>query len=702
MAMHRRARFMTQHSSASTIIPPIVHLWLLRLLVPLGGHKNFISQHGFSNDSTAEFLGLGKWVDPEDESFSPKKVMVDLHKRNTQGERRLNAATTPEYLTANVARIAKLVGLSACECRILEFSTLIHHEPMLLECADSLGQLSSSKVFYVLSVLLGLAESDVRDALSPKGVLSRSALVSIDRTGHATLGEKLNLLSEHFADRMLSSDADPLDLIRDTVAKGSPAQLSIPDYEQISPSLDVLRPYLKRSIASGRKGVNVLMHGPPGTGKSQLAKVLAEELRCELFEVANESENGDAVDAERRLRAFRAAQSFFAQRQSLIVFDEAEDIFDGGQNFFFKRSTAQTRKAWLNRSLEENAVPTFWLTNSIDSLDAALIRRFDMVLELTVPPRKQRERILLESCAGLLEPSAVARLADSEALAPAVVTRAASVVRSIQDELGSDRTAAAFELLIRNTLIAQGHQPIRYNDPNRLPEVYDPMFIQADADLTEVAAGLIQAKSGRLCLYGPPGTGKTAFGRWLAEQMDLPLMVKRASDLMGKYVGETEKRIALAFREAEQGGALLLIDEVDSFLQDRRNAQRNWEVTHVNEMLTQIESFSGVFIASTNLMSGLDQAALRRFDLKVKFDFLNPQQSCELLQRHCLALSFPLPGSNEKSRMKHLKVLTPGDFAAVMRQHRFRPLKCVAELISALEAECRVKGGAPAPIGFIH
>jgi transitional endoplasmic reticulum ATPase len=94
--------------------------------------------------------------------------------------------------------------------------------------------------------------------------------------------------------------------------------------------------------------------------------------------------------------------------------------------------------------------------------------------------------------------------------------------------------------------------------------------------------------------------------------------------LLGAYVGENEQRIAAAFREAEQENAVLLLDEVDSFLQDRRQARQSWEVTLVNEMLTQMESFNGIFIASTNRLDGLDQATLRRFDLKMKFGYLKP------------------------------------------------------------------------------
>lgn len=85
--------------------------------------------------------------------------------------------------------------------------------------------------------------------------------------------------------------------------------------------------------------------------------------------------------------------------------------------------------------------------------------------------------------------------------------------------------------------------------------------------------------------------------------MGRPLLVRRGSDLMSMWLGGSEKNVAEAFREAEAENAVLLIEEVDSFLQDRRGAQRSWEVTLVNEMLTQMESFEGLFIASTNLMT---------------------------------------------------------------------------------------------------
>lgn len=681
-------------------LPPMVRLWLLRIVVPLGAHQEFVQRGGFSNDTLAELLGLGAWIDPDDDEFNPKAVRLALRKLHQDAEDQYRDADLPTCLNNNIARLARLVGLSDIDRRILAFTVILKSERLLDDTADLLGQLSSTKVSHMLAVLLDLPDAQVREALSTQGVLAQSGLVAVDRCGSGTLSGKLELLSDRFADHIVSSEADPIALLRDTVAISEPAQLALDEFAHLGDSLAVLRPYLRHALASGRKGVNIFVHGAPGTGKSQLAKALAADLGSELFEVASEDDDGDPINGERRLRAYRAAQSFFGQRRAMILFDEVEDVFDDGEVLFGRKSTAQSRKAWINRMLEANPVPTVWLSNS-GGLDAAFIRRFDMVFELPVPPRQHRARIIEAACAGLLDTGTVQDLAESEVLAPAVVTRAASVVRAIHEDLGAQGAAKAMTLLIGNTLEAQGHPPLERSVANRLPQTYDAAIVNADADLREIGGGLMRAGCGRLCLYGPPGTGKTAYGRWLAEHMGVPLHVKRASDLMSKWVGENEQNIARAFRQATQDGAVLLVDEVDSFLQDRRGAGSGWEVTLVNEMLTQMESFPGVFIASTNLIEGLDQAALRRFDLKVRFGYLKPAQAWLLLCRQCSVLAIAAPDADLQERLARLEKLTPGDFAAVARQHRFRPLGSPGGFVAALEVECAVKEGARSMLGFL-
>lgn len=700
MVRHQR-HFLNCSACLNRDIPDLVRLWILRLLVPLNGHRELVKENHFLRDDLAYAIGLGHWIDPPDGEFDPHQVRLELRKLHQQAERRLTEAPPPDGLRNNSQRLAGLAGLSEIERRIMEFAVLIHTEELLDDTAELFGCFSSNKTFHALSVVLDLPVMEIRAALSGSGVLARSGLVRLEHDA-TSLRRKLDILSSNFAGLMLSEEDDPVLLLRDTVTMSAPPELKLTDYEHIAPSLRLLQPYLRQAVESRRKGVNILLHGAPGTGKSQLTRVLARELGCELFEIASANEDGNAVDGEQRLRAYRLAQSLFAQRAALILFDEVEDVFNDGNPLFGRKSTAQTRKAWVNRMLEENPAPAFWMSNSIQCLDPAFLRRFDMIVELPVPPRKQRERIVRGLCGDLLPEDSVSRLVAVESLAPAVIARAVDVARAIQAAIPEKEIPRAVEQLIGNTLEAQGHRPLKKSDPNRLPDFYDPAYLNASADLKAVAGGLARNQSGRLCLYGPPGTGKTAFGRWLADFLGVPLHVKRASDLLSMWVGGSEKNLARTFAEAEQDGAVLLLDEVDSFLRDRRGARQSWEVTQVNEMLTQMESFSGVFIASTNLMDGLDQAALRRFDLKVKFDYLRPQQARQLFVRHCAALEIDAAQEKIGGRLDKLNLLTPGDFAAVARQHRFRPIGSAALLLQALKEECAIKPeGQKGAMGFV-
>jgi len=673
------------------------------MLVPLGGGLKFVGLNGFRDDGMASAIGLGKWIDADEGEFKVRTVRANLREIHGRAEARASRVRPPRLLVQNIARLGALIGLSEVDQQILAFAVMLQTEQLLDSTAEYLGEMSSQRVHRVVAVALGLPQISVRRAFEDHGILMRSGLLTMCRFGTNSLRDKLNLLSDRFADTVMSSVDDPIKFLRDTVLPSTPGHLRQEDFAHLNLSTRVLAPYLQKCVRQRRTGVNILVHGRPGTGKSQFAKLIASELGCTLFEVSGEDGDGDPLTGASRLRSFRAAQSVLARSCALILFDEIEDVFESASAADrLEASPAKGRKAWINRVLETNPVPTFWLANSISGVDSAFVRRFDMILEFPVPPRAQREKFIREACDNLVSDFGVRRLADCDELAPAVVARAAAVVRFVGDKLPQRDRGEVLQQLVNQTLLAQGHAEVLGAAENDLPNTYDPTFIRTEPGLDEIAQGVAKAGSARICLYGPPGTGKTAWAKWLASTLGRPLNLRRASDLMSKWLGQTEKNIAEMFRRAKAEGAILLIDEVDSFLQERRGASRSWEVTQVNEMLTQMEAFEGIFLASTNLVEGLDEASLRRFDLKVRFDYMAPGQAWALFVRQAESMGLHPADGELRQRIVALDQLTPGDFATVARQHRFRPLAAVIELADALVNEVAMKRHRVArPIGFL-
>lgn len=682
-------------------VTPLVKLWILRALVALGGQRKFITQKGFDCDELAETLRLERWIDTGiSNKFPRNKVRNKLLRRHEVAEQKAAQAKPPKNLANNMKRLAKLANLLPIECRILEFAIIIHNDPVLCDAMERLGNLTNIKLYQTLATLLRLPESSVRNALCSKGSLTKTGLLRIEHNINA-LHNKLDLITDNFTYAIFSDDLDPIQLLNDMIRTSPPAQLTLDDYRHIQKPLDALTLYLNTSINTGRCGVNIYLHGAPGTGKSQLARVLAQVAGCELYEISNQDEDGDPISGKTRLRSYRASQSLFAQKKTLILFDEVEDIFHDGSFWGGKKSTAESNKAWINQMLENNPVPTLWLSNSLDGLDQAFIRRFDMVVELPVPSKVRRREIIEQHCSAFLNEHEIKQVAEAENLSPAVISHVSDVVNSIKTELGPENIGSTFQMITSSILQAQGHPRLKMNSAEQFASIYCEKLINTAEDIQVMTQGLKHAQAGRLCFYGPPGTGKTAYGSWLADQLDIPLILKKGSDLISMWVGGTEANIAKAFKEAETEGALLMIDEVDSFLQDRRQAQHSWELTAVNEMLTQMESYSGVFIASTNLMANLDQASLRRFDHKIKFDFLRHEQAFTLLSRYCELLQLDPPSAKHQLELTFHNNCTPGDFAAIARRHRFNPIKSADDFLSALRQECSLKEGTKNRIGFV-
>lgn len=608
----------------------------------------------------------------------------------------------------NIDALGGLLQLNKAERALLLYGTLARYQRDLRSLLVEFKVNNAPEAYAALAEVAGVNPSEVGEALRAGSRLERIGLVE-------------NLISEHnitdLADLMKVSERLPPVLMREYrdrselmavfTRPSAKSELALADFDFVADDAQMLVTLLRAAIARREPGVNVLLYGPPGTGKTELAKVVAQAAGLDLFEVEYADRDGNSLSGRDRYRSLQIAQVFLkGSAQAALLFDEVEDVFppistEAAQ--FMARaeqiaaptaamSGSVSGKAWVNQILESNPVPTLWVTNRIEQIDPAFRRRFAYHLELRSPPPGAREQIVRKALAEVpVSEAFTARLAERKGLTPAQIRTAVRFAA-----LAAHDGATAEDLIERQLRNADQALGTRSTARGERAQVttwdLDMLHVETRFELPRIVDALRARGHGTLCFYGPPGTGKTALAEHIARAIERPLIIKQASDLMSKYVGETEQAMAAMFREAEAEKAVLLLDEADSFLQDRRGAQRSYEVTEVNEMLQGMERYQGVFICTTNLLDRLDQAALRRFTFKIRFKPLTAAQRERMFVTEALAGDADAFGPALRTRLARLDQLCPGDFAAVKRQTdilatAFAP----EEFLDQLEAEHRIK-----------
>ena len=634
-------------------------------------------------------------------------------------------AATGEWLTLalkkqstlvekNIDALAGLLQLNRAERALLLYGTLARYQRDLRSILVEFKVNNAPEAYAAIAELAGVSASEVGEALRAGSRLERIGLVE-------------NLISEHnitdLADLMKVSEKLPPVLMREYrdqaelmavfTRPSSKSPLDMADFSYVAEDTQVLCTLLRHAVARKAAGINVLLYGPPGTGKTELAKVVAQAAGLELFEVEYADRDGNSLSGRDRYRSLQIAQVFLkGSDQAALLFDEVEDVFppissEAAQLLARADQVAApaagsvSGKAWVNQILESNNVPTIWVTNRIEQIDPAFRRRFAYHLELKSPPPGAREGLVRKTLEGVaVSEQFVEKLAARKGLTPAQI-RTAVRFADLVGAVGNPKTACAAHLApevlierqLRNADLALGTRADA-GAARAMVTHYDLSMLHVECrfQLPRVVQALRARGHGSLCFYGPPGTGKTALGEHIAQALGKPLLVKQASDLMSKYVGETEQQMAAMFREAEAEKAVLLLDEADSFLQDRRGAQRTYEVTEVNEMLQGMERYNGIFICTTNLLERMDQAALRRFTFKIRFKPLSRAQRETMFLVEALGGDASGMSEDMRARLSALDQLCPGDFAAVKRQSvildtALEPL----EFLEQLEAEHRIK-----------
>jgi len=671
----------------------LIAIWMLRALMRPATFREFFDHKSnrVMNDEIAAFLGMG---DMDENMVKPKTVhllMAQLLKSLEPQKQHERGS-----LFTNIGHLARRIHLNVGECHILAFAILLKRFDMFDDAIDYVHATTEGRLVSSLSHILDLPADSIRKALSRSSALFTTGLIKMDE------GYKKRIDLEPMdglCDALLATETSEEALLSHFLEPASKPTLKLKDFPHVRKDVELLMEMLPISIERQDKGVNILLYGPPGTGKTELARLLARKANVSLFEVRAEDQEGNPLVPDRRLDAYRFCQKMLASdNRSIILFDEVEDVFPSRSfSFFGMEMKSGEKKGWINRALEENPTPAIWVCNRINQIDPAFLRRFDYAMELNTPPRSVRLNIVrarLENTP--VSESFMLRLAEHDELSPAQIAKASLVLKRLACK-DQAKAEATLEHVLGNSAKTMGQKPLIHN--NRHATHYSLDYLNTNVNITRLLAGLQRSGRGNLCFYGAPGTGKTALGQYIARQLDKPLLTRRASDILSMWVGGSEKNIARMFEQAKSEDAVLLLDEADSLLRDRRGANHSWEVTQVNELLVQMENFDGLFICSTNLMDDLDQASLRRFAIKVEFDYLNPDQTWRMLQQECVGKA------TDKNRklISTMRNLAPGDFAAVKKRLAILGVDATADaLIAGLKEECAIKDDQPGTdIGFI-
>jgi SpoVK/Ycf46/Vps4 family AAA+-type ATPase len=679
--------------------------------------QDFITRHMNWTGTLAGENGVWYYLD---EFVKPHAKELTACFDVTQADIKQRLAKVNVTLLDNAHLLSKVLGLTSAEHWVLCSAALAKYKrdvrSVLVDCKVT----HSLEAYQQLERISGVAWLDIQAALKPGSRLEMLGLMDspIVEGAITDLGDFMRL-SDRLLPPLLGHYTSEAQLMAVFTKPASQPRLKLTDYPHIDADARYLKALLgvskmqtpepvvdetsldasprktsaKQTITAAAdiaakaaaaenpvKGINILIYGPPGTGKTELAKLLANEAQCELYEVESTDNRGASLTGRDRYRSLQISQAFLKGRaNTVLLFDEVEDVFppataqligalSGSSHDDDERGPAVSGKAWVNQTLENNPVPTMWVCNNIKQIDPAYLRRFQYHLELRNPPAHVRENIVRKHLAGIdLSEAFIEKLASKPTLSPAQIESASRFVRLVGSRL-DESAEALIERQLDASNKAMGIKQTQVGRVSVTGYELDYLNTECQFPLEKIIASLKRKQHGTLCFYGLPGTGKTALAEHIANSIEKPLMIKRASDLVSKFVGETEQNMAEMFAEAQREGAVLLLDEADSFLQNRQMAQRNFEVSEVNEMLQGMERFEGIFICTTNLMDRIDEAALRRFSFKIKFLPLKPNMREKMFVTQALGDDASKLKPLWKTRLEKLRLLAPGDFAVVKRQ----------------------------------
>ncbi|MGJ7522709.1 AAA family ATPase [Variovorax sp. LT1P1] len=634
------------------------------------------------------------------------KMLKSLHKfvadRSYHGDRNL------EMLTL-------LIGLTTAESRLLRLVTACSHSSIdrsLFAFVDS-----ASRMTRALEALLDVSVSALARLFGRNSVIARCGLLNALSTGRSRIDLEDLLCLSGTGERLMSTPFEDEQAMARSVLTPMPASTATQlDWPHLHSQRQLLKAALSGALERRERGINVLLYGSPGTGKTAFVRDLIVELGASAFCVDETDEDGGEATRSERLASLQLSQSFVGQAgRSVIVLDEAEDIFQSDYNHplagLFQSNGGS--KAWINNLLESNSAPVIWISNRITQLDPAYLRRFSCCLEFPATPYALRRAIAQQRLGALNCNEATIDFASAMPEVTPAHLDAAARFATLGQQTGMDANAAV-RFVLESHLKASGKVSPAVAPPRSTRFDLRYLNIKGNAapeavvrSLERVSAAAGPGSGTALLFSGSPGTGKTQLAAELATRLGRRLVVRTASDINSKWYGESEGNVARMFRDCDPHTELLFLDEAEILLSAREQAGHRADRAVTAEFLRWLELFEGIFVCATNHANDFDSALMRRFTFRLEFQPLHQQQRLELYAE--LAHGWRAEGPPDalpideatRRQLDRLEGLTPGDYANAARRIRTLELPTSAWL-DELQAEHRAKSGATGQhVGFL-
>ncbi|MBN1457951.1 MAG: hypothetical protein JXA57_00350 [Armatimonadetes bacterium] len=233
-----------------------VVLWVLRALVRTG-----VGRQDRMDDALMEMVGL----DDEAMDMKPGQIIRAARKRLAELESRRHRRTGA--LWKNAAMLSRALGFNSTKKELMVFCVVAQSSRVLEETMERYAGMSLSALARALSQILDLPSKEVAAALSKEGALVSSGVLQIDMTKHIAIA-----VDSRVADVLLLNQPNEKALLESFLTLAQPPELDLDDFPHLSDHTKVLGPYLRQALEDRAKGINVLVYGPPSTGKTQYGR----------------------------------------------------------------------------------------------------------------------------------------------------------------------------------------------------------------------------------------------------------------------------------------------------------------------------------------------------------------------------------------------------------------------------------------------